>query len=301
MEPLQARNTGSALGKPPREYQFKPGQSGNRKGRPKGAKTTATLLRELLDRKIEVRTGDTVRKISVREAMLTRFAEAALKGDTKSATFLLQRYDALEETGTSGACCTAGGTTNHRHLYRSEPQETKCKAMRTSEQALHDEILRTNFDAFLRRCLMTLNPGRPYQPNWHISALEYHLERVRQGNDKRLMINAPPRSLKSIVTSVAFPAFVLGHDPTKRSSLVFVRTRRKTCEYFRAILNSAWYKRAFPGTRVSRRIPNMRSSPGRISSGGIHRRNPDWSGWNIIVVDDPLGPPMPDRTLSAGT
>jgi Family of unknown function (DUF5681) len=83
-------------GRPPREHRFQPGQSGNRKGRPKGAKNTATLLREILDRKIEVRTGSTARKISVREAMLTRFAESALKGDTKSAAFLLQRYDMLE-------------------------------------------------------------------------------------------------------------------------------------------------------------------------------------------------------------
>jgi hypothetical protein len=83
-------------GKPPKQHQFQSGQSGNRKGRPKGAKNTATLLREILDRKIEVRTGSTVRKISVREAMLTRFAESALKGDTKSAAFLLQRYDVAE-------------------------------------------------------------------------------------------------------------------------------------------------------------------------------------------------------------
>ena len=83
-------------GRPPKKHRFQPGQSGNRKGRPKGAKNTATLLREILDRKIEVRSGSTVRKISVREAILTRFAELALKGDTKSAGFLLQRYDTLE-------------------------------------------------------------------------------------------------------------------------------------------------------------------------------------------------------------
>jgi hypothetical protein len=82
--------------RPPTEHQFKPGQSGNRKGRPKGSRNTATLLREILDRKIEVRSSSTVRKISVREAMLTRFTESALKGDTKSAAFLLQRYDAGE-------------------------------------------------------------------------------------------------------------------------------------------------------------------------------------------------------------
>jgi hypothetical protein len=81
-------------GKPPKQHQFKPGQSGNSKGRPKGAKNTSTLLREILDGKIEVRTGATVRKVSLREAILFRFAQSALKGDTKSAHFLLQRYDA---------------------------------------------------------------------------------------------------------------------------------------------------------------------------------------------------------------
>ena len=86
----------TGYGKPPRQHQFQPGQSGNPKGRPKGVKNTATLLCDILDRKVEVRTGTTVRKMSVREAILTRFAESALKGDTKSAAFLLQRYDALE-------------------------------------------------------------------------------------------------------------------------------------------------------------------------------------------------------------
>jgi hypothetical protein len=83
-------------GKPPKQHQFQPGQSGNSKGRPKGAKNTSTLLREILDRKVEVRTGATVRKVSVREAMLMRIAGYALKGDIKSAHFLLQRYDIAE-------------------------------------------------------------------------------------------------------------------------------------------------------------------------------------------------------------
>jgi Family of unknown function (DUF5681) len=85
-------------GKPPKQHQFKPGQSGNPKGRPQGAKNTGTLVRDILDRPIELRIGRSVRKISVREAMLTRFAEAALNGDTKSAAFLLQRYDMAETT-----------------------------------------------------------------------------------------------------------------------------------------------------------------------------------------------------------
>ena len=41
--------------------------------------------------------------------------------------------------------------------------------------------------------------------NWHIQALAYYLEQVRLGKINRLIINMPPRSLKSIVSSVAFP------------------------------------------------------------------------------------------------
>ena len=76
--------------KPPEKHRFQAGQSGNPKGRPKGSKNTATLRREILDRKLDLRTAGKVRKITVREAFLTRFAEAALKGDTKAATFILR-------------------------------------------------------------------------------------------------------------------------------------------------------------------------------------------------------------------
>jgi hypothetical protein len=79
--------------KPPREHRFQPGRSGNPKGRPKGVKNTVILLREMLDRKVEMRSGGILRKVSMREAMLMRFTESALKGDIKAAGFLLQRYD----------------------------------------------------------------------------------------------------------------------------------------------------------------------------------------------------------------
>jgi hypothetical protein len=91
--PSTGANYGVGYGRPPKQHQFQPGQSGNRKGRPQGVKNTSTLLREILDRKVEMRSGGIPHKVSVREAMLTRFAEAALKGDVKAAAFLLQHYD----------------------------------------------------------------------------------------------------------------------------------------------------------------------------------------------------------------
>ncbi len=81
--------------RPPRAHRFKPGESGNPKGRPKGSKNESTILHELLHRKIDVRQGGRTRKITVLEAILMRFTEDSLKGNTKSAAFLLNRYGGM--------------------------------------------------------------------------------------------------------------------------------------------------------------------------------------------------------------
>lgn len=87
-------------GKPPKTHQFKPGRSGNPKGRPKGAKNEATILREIMHQRMEVREGGRARKISRLEALLLRCLEAALKGDLKAMAFLLNRYRLIESAET---------------------------------------------------------------------------------------------------------------------------------------------------------------------------------------------------------
>lgn len=82
--------------KPPQAHQFKPGRSGNPKGRPKGAKNESTILREIFGRKIDSRSGGgRVRKITILEGILLRITDDSLKGNTKSAAFLLNRYAAM--------------------------------------------------------------------------------------------------------------------------------------------------------------------------------------------------------------
>ncbi len=81
--------------KPPKKHQFKPGKSGNPKGRPRGAKNEATLLQEMLGQKVEIREGNRTRKVSTLEALLLRCRNDALKGDHKALSFLLNRYGTI--------------------------------------------------------------------------------------------------------------------------------------------------------------------------------------------------------------
>ena len=77
--------------RPPQAHQFKPGCSGNPRGRPKGAQNEATILREILHERIEVQQSGRFRKISTLKALLLRCRNAALAGDLKSLAFLLNR------------------------------------------------------------------------------------------------------------------------------------------------------------------------------------------------------------------
>jgi hypothetical protein len=85
-------------GKPPRTHQFRPGKSGNPKGRPRGAKSEATILQGLLQRRIGLSERGKTRRITLLEAILRRIAEDSLKGNTKSAAFLLNRNYAITPT-----------------------------------------------------------------------------------------------------------------------------------------------------------------------------------------------------------
>ena len=87
-------------GKPPKHTQFKPGESGNPKGRPKGTKNLATDLSEELAEMIVVNEGGRQLKISKQRAMIKSLLAKALKGDTRAATVLLKLVIDAEQAST---------------------------------------------------------------------------------------------------------------------------------------------------------------------------------------------------------
>lgn len=156
-------------------------------------------------------------------------------------------------------------------------------------------ILRQDLPSFIRKSFATVAPAIPYLENWHIQAMAWHLEEVYAGRIKRLIISVPPRHLKSISASVAFPAWVLGKDPTRRIiSVSYAQDiARKHALDFRSVMDATWYRKTFRGTRIDPRknteLEIMTTDRGfrlTTSVGGTLTGR----GGNLIIIDDPLKP-----------
>src|SRR5207248_9242821 len=80
-------------------------------------------------------------------------------------------------------------------------------------RAEYEVLLRHDFASFAGCCFQDLNPQTDLAMNWHLEVIAAKLTEVREGKIRRLIINLPPRHLKSLMASIAFPAWCLGLDP----------------------------------------------------------------------------------------
>ena len=78
------------FGHPPKAHQWKPGQSGNSQGRPRGVRNFNTDLEGLLKSRVSVTEAGRQKKVSVQKAALMRLGEKALKGDNRAIEKLLE-------------------------------------------------------------------------------------------------------------------------------------------------------------------------------------------------------------------
>jgi len=156
---------------------------------------------------------------------------------------------------------------------------------------LCNAMARLDFPTFVARVMQTLEPGNPYEENWHVHLISRHLEDVRLGLKSRLMLNMPPRTMKSILVSVAFSAWVLGHDPTRRIMCLSYSkdVARAQAQLFRRLMASDWVGRVFPELRP--RVPNTlmewQSSMGGYRLAASIDGSVLGRGADIIILDDP--------------
>jgi predicted phage terminase large subunit-like protein len=153
-------------------------------------------------------------------------------------------------------------------------------------------ILRKDLPSFIRRAFLTVSPGDAYMHNWHIEAIAWYLQQCALGYIKRLIITLPPRSLKSISASVAFPAWVLGNDPTRKIICASYAQDLsiKLALDCRSVMESDWYRYCFPLTRpgpakntqaefqTTQKGYRLATSVGGTLTG---------RGGNLLIIDDP--------------
>lgn len=158
-------------------------------------------------------------------------------------------------------------------------------------QALLKEVLRSDLRSFLIKVFNTVSPADTYHHNWHIDAILYELQLIRSGENRRLVINQPPRSLKSICVSVAFVAWWLGHDPAKRFAVVSYSSELSATfqRQFRKVVESEWYRQVFPAVKFDKFTETEAET---TKGGGRFAASIDGTftgkGADVIIIDDPM-------------
>ena len=155
-----------------------------------------------------------------------------------------------------------------------------------------DALIRSDLSSFVGKAFASLE-GSTFSPNWHIQCVTWHLEQVLKGKIRRLIICLPPRYLKSLISSVAFPAFALGTTRVRKSyaSPITISSRPS----IRAISAVSSRRRGIfivsPKPAIS--SDKNTETETRLTAGGL-RMSTSVSGsltgfgGNIIICDDPI-------------
>jgi predicted phage terminase large subunit-like protein len=164
--------------------------------------------------------------------------------------------------------------------------------MTPSPANMYADVLRHDLCAFIHRSFLELNAQTPFLSNWHIEVLAAKLQQAGRGSCKRLIVNMPPRHLKSHAISIAFPAWLLGHDPAKQIlSVTYAQDLSDNlARKSRTLMTSAFYEALFD-TRLSKgreAVSDYETTDGgyRLSTsvGGVLTGR----GADLIIIDDPL-------------
>lgn len=132
-----------------------------------------------------------------------------------------------------------------------------------------------------------------YIPGWHIDAICDHLQAVAEGEIRRLLINVPPGTMKSVLACVLWPTWLWARDPTQRfifSSYSEEFTKRDARKA-KALIRSEWFQARWPRTKIAI-SPDTQMEHHTTMGGERHgaSTNSGVTGKHVhgIVEDDPL-------------
>jgi len=159
------------------------------------------------------------------------------------------------------------------------------------EPNLAAAIQRRNFYIFVQGAFEATYPGKELYKADYIDAMCFALHQVQRTPGDRLLISVAPRHLKSFCASIAWPAFLLGHEPATKTLVVSYGKdlAKALAEDFKTLMNSAWYRRLFPYSRIdpgNRRYDQIRILGGGSRLGKSVQGALTGFGADVIIIDD---------------
>jgi predicted phage terminase large subunit-like protein len=136
-----------------------------------------------------------------------------------------------------------------------------------------------------------LEPEAQYVGGWAIDAMCEHLEAVTYGWINRLLINVPPGSMKSLLSSVMWPAWEWG--PRDRPALRYISTAfndgpvKRDTRKMRDLVASQWYQERWPGVRLVRSGETSFSNSRTGNREGVPFGSLTSQRGDRLIIDDP--------------
>jgi len=179
---------------------------------------------------------------------------------------------------------------NLAHLYDHIRQKA-----RVTQSDEGTEELERSLSVYTRQAWPIIDPA-DYLHNWHIDCISEYLEAASVGQIKRLLINLPPRNMKSIITSVSWPTWVWAKRPeTKWLFTSYAQSlSTKLSVDRRLILQSDWYRRKWGDKFFLLGDQNVKTEYQNNKNGVMVATSIGGTitgkGGDFIVVDDPHNP-----------
>ncbi|MFZ5679234.1 MAG: phage terminase large subunit [Pseudomonadota bacterium] len=163
----------------------------------------------------------------------------------------------------------------------------------SSDLPIYRAVMKADLQAFLEGAFPVVDNRWALEVAPYLEYLVNELTGVAEGRDTRLIINLPPRHLKSVLTSIVFVAWLLGRNPKLRiavishSQALASDLASKTLQ----LINSDFYRRVFPNFQLR---DNGRKAMDFVTVEGGGRYAASFEtgitgrGFDIIIIDDPI-------------
>lgn len=159
----------------------------------------------------------------------------------------------------------------------------------------HDLVMlaRRDFWCFIELAFPVLHPGKSLDHAAYLDVLSWLMMGVETGKYRRVIINLPPRHMKSLLVSIFYVAWRLGRDPSAKFITISYGDdlAHDHSGITRTLMQSPVYRRIFPGTMLDKKaVDHIRTTKGGHRYATSVGSDITGFGADEIIIDDPMQP-----------